>query len=89
MTFPANLRKEFDAEREEMEEQFRERLSQVKEEFAKELQDATQEMRQKHQKELGNLYIRAFLYQTNICCRQYYVEKLNNSKVYGHIAKIF
>ncbi|XP_018798750.1 PREDICTED: uncharacterized protein LOC108975007 isoform X2 [Bactrocera latifrons] len=48
----ANLRKEFDAEREEMEEKFRERLSQVKEEFAKELQDATQEMRQKQQKEL-------------------------------------
>nr|XP_014086819.1 uncharacterized protein LOC106615217 isoform X1 [Bactrocera oleae]XP_036225196.1 uncharacterized protein LOC106615217 isoform X1 [Bactrocera oleae] len=48
----ANLRKEFDAEREEMEEKFRERLSQVKEEFAKELQDATQEMRQKHKKEL-------------------------------------
>uniref|UniRef100_A0A0A1WU21 Myosin-2 heavy chain n=1 Tax=Zeugodacus cucurbitae TaxID=28588 RepID=A0A0A1WU21_ZEUCU len=51
-TLEANLRKEFEAEREEMEEKFRERLSQVKEEFAKELQDSTQEMRQKYQKEL-------------------------------------
>ncbi|XP_054725543.1 uncharacterized protein LOC129235627 isoform X1 [Anastrepha obliqua] len=51
-TLEANLRKEFQAEREEMEEKFRERLSQVKEEFAKELQLATEEMRQEKQKEL-------------------------------------
>ncbi|XP_004523193.1 uncharacterized protein LOC101451919 isoform X1 [Ceratitis capitata] len=51
-TLEANLRKEFQAEREEMEEKFRDRLSQVKEEFARELQNATQEMRQHHQKEL-------------------------------------
>ncbi|XP_036324823.1 uncharacterized protein LOC118738040 isoform X2 [Rhagoletis pomonella] len=51
-TLEENLQKEFQAEREEMEDKFRERLSQVKEEFAKELQHATQEIREQHRKEL-------------------------------------
>ncbi|XP_030245305.1 homeobox protein prospero isoform X2 [Drosophila navojoa] len=46
------LRKEFEAEKEEMEEKFRERLDQVKEEFAKELQLSTQDMIETHRKEL-------------------------------------
>ncbi|EDW16324.2 LOW QUALITY PROTEIN: uncharacterized protein Dmoj_GI10465 [Drosophila mojavensis] len=46
------LRKEFEAEKEEMEEKFRERLDQVKEEFAKELQLSTQDLIETHRKEL-------------------------------------
>lgn len=49
----ANLKKEFEAEKQEMEEKFRERLGQVKEEFAKELQLSTQDMVETHRKELG------------------------------------
>lgn len=48
-----NLKKEFEAEKQEMEEKFRERLGQVKEEFAKELQLSTQDMVETHRKELG------------------------------------
>ncbi|EDW43144.1 GM26405 [Drosophila sechellia] len=48
------LQKEFEAEKAEMEEKFRERLGQVKEEFAKELQLSTQEMVESHRKELDS-----------------------------------
>ncbi|XP_070062903.1 golgin subfamily A member 6-like protein 22 isoform X3 [Drosophila virilis] len=46
------LRKEFEIEKQEMEEKFRERLGQVKEEFAKELQLSTQDLHETHRKEL-------------------------------------
>ncbi|XP_062122178.1 LOW QUALITY PROTEIN: interaptin-like [Drosophila sulfurigaster albostrigata] len=48
----AKLKREFEEEKEEMEEKFRERLGQVKEEFAKELQLSTQDMVESHRKEL-------------------------------------
>ncbi|XP_037729017.1 myosin-3 isoform X1 [Drosophila subpulchrella] len=48
------LKKEFEAEKAEMEEKFRERLGQVKEEFAKELQLSTQDMVDSHRKELDS-----------------------------------
>lgn len=48
------LKKEFEAEKAEMEEKFRERLGQVKEEFAKELQLSTQDMVDTHRKELDS-----------------------------------
>ncbi|XP_044314463.1 myb-like protein X isoform X1 [Drosophila rhopaloa] len=48
------LKKEFEAEKAEMEERFRERLGQVKEEFAKELQLSTQDMVDSHRKELDS-----------------------------------
>ncbi|XP_036672974.3 calponin homology domain-containing protein DDB_G0272472 isoform X1 [Drosophila suzukii] len=48
------LKKEFEAEKAEMEEKFRERLGQVKEEFAKELQLSTQDMVDAHRKELDS-----------------------------------
>ncbi|EDW84683.1 uncharacterized protein Dwil_GK14245 [Drosophila willistoni] len=46
------LKKEFETEKQEMEEKFRERLGQVKDEFAKELQLSTQDMVDSHRKEL-------------------------------------
>ncbi|XP_030369698.1 uncharacterized protein LOC115620552 isoform X3 [Scaptodrosophila lebanonensis] len=46
------LKKEFELEKQEMEEKFRERLGQVKEEFAKELLLSTQDMVETHRKEL-------------------------------------
>ncbi|XP_070137317.1 uncharacterized protein [Drosophila bipectinata] len=49
-----NLKKEFEAEKAEMEDKFRERLGQVKEEFAKELQLSTQDMVDTHRKELDS-----------------------------------
>ncbi|XP_070072943.1 calponin homology domain-containing protein DDB_G0272472 isoform X2 [Drosophila takahashii] len=48
------LKREFEAEKAEMEEKFRERLGQVKEEFAKELQLSTQDMVDSHRKELDS-----------------------------------
>ncbi|XP_041675066.1 uncharacterized protein LOC108115593 [Drosophila eugracilis] len=48
------LKKEFETEKAEMEEKFRERLGQVKEEFAKELQLSTQDMVDSHRKELDS-----------------------------------
>ncbi|XP_016960844.1 myomegalin isoform X1 [Drosophila biarmipes] len=48
------LKKEFEAEKAEMEDKFRERLGQVKEEFAKELQLSTQDMVESHRKELDS-----------------------------------
>ncbi|XP_017058544.1 uncharacterized protein LOC108099494 isoform X1 [Drosophila ficusphila] len=48
------LKREFEAEKAEMEERFRERLGQVKEEFAKELQLSTQDMVDTHRKELDS-----------------------------------
>ncbi|XP_034127445.1 trichohyalin-like isoform X2 [Drosophila guanche] len=48
------LKKEFEEEKTEMEEKFRERLGQVKEEFAKELQLSTQDMVESHRKELDS-----------------------------------
>ncbi|XP_055905108.1 putative leucine-rich repeat-containing protein DDB_G0290503 isoform X2 [Eupeodes corollae] len=47
-----SLRKELEAEKNEMEEKFRERLGQVQDEFNKELQTSTQEMQEKHKKEM-------------------------------------
>ncbi|XP_017023670.1 uncharacterized protein [Drosophila kikkawai] len=48
------LKQEFETEKAEMEEKFRERLGQVKEEFAKELQLSTQDMVDTHRKELDS-----------------------------------
>ncbi|KAH8335738.1 hypothetical protein KR074_012194 [Drosophila pseudoananassae] len=48
------LKKEYEAEKAEMEDKFRERLGQVKEEFAKELQLSTQDMVDTHRKELDS-----------------------------------
>ncbi|XP_033239996.1 uncharacterized protein [Drosophila pseudoobscura] len=48
------LKKEFEEEKTEMEEKFRERLGQVKDEFAKELQLSTQDMVESHRKELDS-----------------------------------
>ncbi|KAH8384048.1 hypothetical protein KR009_011839 [Drosophila setifemur] len=48
------LKKEFEEEKAEMEEKFRERLGQVKDEFAKELQMSTQDMVDSHRKELDS-----------------------------------
>lgn len=57
MDLEEKLKKEFEAEKAEMEEKFRERLGQVKEEFAKELQLSTQDMVDTHRKELGRTLI--------------------------------
>lgn len=51
------LREEFDKEKMEMEEKFRERLGHVKEEFSSELATQSQELKDEHKKELGEFLL--------------------------------
>ncbi|XP_055855477.1 inner centromere protein A isoform X2 [Episyrphus balteatus] len=51
-TLTESLRKELEAEKLAMEEKFRERLGQVQDEFNQELQTSTQELQEKHKREL-------------------------------------
>lgn len=49
------MEKDREQEREDMEEQFRERLQSVKDEFARELVDATQEVEEKYKRIIGRI----------------------------------
>lgn len=49
------MEKDREREREEMEEQFRERLQSVKDEFARELVESTQEVEEKYKRIIGTI----------------------------------
>uniref|UniRef100_A0A1B0FR47 Uncharacterized protein n=1 Tax=Glossina morsitans morsitans TaxID=37546 RepID=A0A1B0FR47_GLOMM len=50
-----DLRKQFETEKQEMEERFEKRLDEMKDEFAKKMNIASHEITSKHQKEIGKL----------------------------------